>query len=113
MGSLRMSETFRRVQTLVLDGDYLITDHGYDELDEDGILVEDALVGIATALPIEDYPDRARGPSVLTLQRDSAGQPVHVVWAIPEGQRRPAVLVTAYRPDLALWDDDFKRRKKP
>ena len=107
-----MSETLRRVQTLVLGGDYLITDHGYDELDDDGILAVDALVGIASAVLVEDYPDRARGPSVLTLQYDANGRPVHVVWAIPEGERRPAVLVTAYRPDPALWDGDFKQRKK-
>lgn len=107
-----MSETLRRVQALVLTGDVLISDHGYDELDDDGILAEDALLGIATAELVEDYPDRARGPSVLTLQLDAAGQAVHVVWAIPAGERRPAVLVTAYRPDPALWDSELKRRRK-
>ena len=105
-----MSETLRRVQTLVLAGDYLISGHCFNELDKDGILAGDAVAGIATAVAIEDYPDRARGPSVLTLQHDGDGHPVHVVWGIPEGQRRPAVLVTAYRPDPAQWDEDFKRR---
>ena len=27
-----MSETLRRVQTLVLAGDYLVSEHGFDEL---------------------------------------------------------------------------------
>src|SRR5947209_1819682 len=107
-----MSETLRRVQALVLGGDVHISDHGYDELEADGILAEDPLVGIAAAELVEDYPDRARGPSVLSLQFDAAGQAIHVVWAIPAGERRPAVLVTAYRPDRALWDSEFKRRKK-
>jgi hypothetical protein len=107
-----MSETLRRVQTLVLAGDCLVTDHGY-ELDEDGILAGDALFGIASAILVEEYPDRARGPSVLTLQYDANGLAVHVVWAIPLGERRPAVLVTAYRPNPALWDSEFKERKKP
>jgi hypothetical protein len=44
-----MNETLRRVQTLVLAGDCLVTDHGY-ELDEDGILAGDALFGIASAI---------------------------------------------------------------
>lgn len=108
-----MSETLRRVQTLVLAGDVRISDHGYDELNEDGILARDALAGIASAVPLEDYPDRARGPSVLTLQHDMSGQPIHVVWAIPAGERRPAVLITAYRPDPALWDSEFRQRKTP
>ena len=107
-----MSETLRRIQTLVLAGDYLISSHGYDELDKDGILPGDAIVGIAAALPIEDYPDRARGPSVLTLQRDAEGRPIHVLWGIPAGHRRPAVLVTAYRPDPAAWDDEYKKRMR-
>jgi len=107
-----MSETLRWVQALVLSGDVRVSDHGYDELDEDGILAADALAGIASAELIEDYPDRARGPSVLTLQYEANGRPIHVVWAIPAGERRPAVLVTAYRPNPTLWDREFKRRKK-
>ena len=105
-----MSETLRRVQTLILSGDYLVSDHGFDELVEDGILPSDVITGIATAVPVEDYRDRVRGLSVLALQNDGNGRPIHVVWAIPAGERRPAVLVTAYRPDPALWDSDFKQR---
>ena len=108
-----MSETLRRAQTLVLAGDYLISDHGYDELAKDGILPGDALAGIATAVAVEDYPDRVRGPSVLALEHDGDGGPIHVLWGIPAGRRRPAVLVTAYRPDPELWDNDFKKRIVP
>jgi hypothetical protein len=108
-----MSETLRRVVTLVLADDYLVSDHGFDELAKDGILPGDALAGIATAVAIEDYPDRVRGPSVLALQRDSDGRPIHVLWGIPAGRRRPAVLVTAYRPDPELWDSDFRKRMVP
>ena len=105
-----MSETLRRVQTLVLDGDYLISDHGFDELAKDAILPGEALDGIAAAIAVEDYPDRMRGPSVLALQQDANGRAIHIVWAIPAGQRRPAVLVTGYRPSPVFWDSDFKRR---
>jgi hypothetical protein len=108
-----MSETLRRVQTLVLAGDYLISDHGFDELAKDGILSDEVVAGIVTAIAIEDYPDRARGPSVLALQRDANRRPVHVLWGIPAGRRNPAVLVTAYRPDPELWDEDFRRRTVP
>jgi hypothetical protein len=106
-----MSETLRRVQTLVLSGDYRVSDHGFDELEEDVIVAGEAIAGIVEAIAIEDYPDRFRGPSVLTLQYDGAGRAIHVVWAIPAGRRSPAVLVTAYRPDPEMWDSDFRKRK--
>lgn len=105
-----MSETLRRVQALVLSGDYLVSDHGFNELEEDDIVASELIAGIAAAIAVEDYRDRVRGPSVLALQHDADGRPIHAVWAIPAGQRRPAILVTAYRPNPKLWDSDFKRR---
>ena len=106
-----MSETLRRVQVLVFAGDYLVSDHGFNALEEDGIVVGEVIAGIPTATAIEDYPDRSRGPSVLALQNEENGRAIHVVWAIPAGPRSPAVLVTAYRPDPAFWDDEFRKRK--
>jgi hypothetical protein len=106
-----MSETLRRVQALVLSGDYRVSDHGFDELEDDVIVASEAIAGIAEAIAIEDYPDRFRGPSVLAVQHDADGRAIHVVWAIPAGERRPAVLVTAYRPDAEKWDSEFRKRK--
>lgn len=103
-----MTETFRRIQTLVLAGDVRVSDHGFEELAKDAILIEDLVADIMTAVLIEDYPDRSR---VLTLQDDRRGRPVHAVWALPSEQRRPAVLVTAYRPDPTLWDHEFRQRR--
>lgn len=103
-----MSETLRRVQTLVLSGDVRVSDHGFDELRKDAILPSDAIEGIATAFVVEEYRDRNR---VLTLYQDASGRPIHVVWALPLGARRPAILVTAYRPDPLVWDSDFRRRR--
>ena len=101
-----MSETLRRVQTLVLADDYRVSDHGYEELHKDAILISDVVFGITTAEIVEDYRARDR---VLALQYDAGGKPVHVIWAVSE--RRQAVLVTAYRPDPNVWDGDFKERK--
>jgi hypothetical protein len=51
-----MSETLRRVQALVLSGDYRVSDHGFDELEHDVIVATEAIAGVAAAIAIEDYP---------------------------------------------------------
>ncbi len=107
-----MSETLRRVQALVLSGEVEVSRHGLQELAADGILLVDAVAGIAAASLVEDYPDFHKGPSVLVLQRDSANKPIHVLWGIERNTATPAVLVTAYRPDPRLWSEDFARRRK-
>ena len=105
------SDTLERIRSLVFVGRVLISSHGFDELSADDISVAEAMNGVPTAVVVEDYPDYFKGPCVLALQRDSAGLPIHVVWGIPTGFAEPAVLITAYRPDPGLWEDDFRARR--
>jgi hypothetical protein len=107
-----VSDTLRAVVSLVRRGEVRISAHGYDEMAEDGILAGEAIDGVSDAVVVEDYPEYSKGPCTLVLQGDRAGRPIHVVWGIPRGQMSPAVLITAYRPDPALWTDDFQRRRQ-
>jgi hypothetical protein len=106
-----MSTILNAVRQLVIAGDVRISEHGYDELSEDLILVRDLLAGISNATVVEDYPAFPKGPAVLVLQFDRDDRPVHVVWGIPKGFASPAVLITAYRPDPARWNEDFTERR--
>jgi len=106
-----MNKIFELILDLIDRKEVLVSDHGYDELAEDDILVREVLDNASEATIVEDYPDYAKGPCVLVLQKDSQGRPIHVVWGIPKGEVSPAVLVTAYRPDPDRWSDDFIRRK--
>ena len=95
--------TLQRIQELAQRGEVRISEHGYDELAEDELYVDELVVGLGEAVLIEDYPVYGKGPCVLVLQRDAQGKPVHVVWGIPKNLTAPAVLVTAYRPDTRRW----------
>jgi Domain of unknown function (DUF4258) len=107
-----MSDTLERIVLLIQAGDLKISEHGYDEIADEGILVRDIVSHPEDAVVVEDYPNYAKGPCVLVLQRDLEGRPLHVVWGIPKGASSPAVLVTAYRPDPDLWTKDLMRRRK-
>ena len=105
------SETFLKIKVLVGHSDILISSHGYEELAEDGILVKEILAGVEGAIVLEDYPDFGKGPCCLVLQRGADNAPIHAVWGISKGTERPAVLITAYRPSLERWSEDFRRRR--
>ena len=106
-----MSELVERVRDLICAGEVRISDHGYDELAEDGLTARELLAGVLMSVIVEEYPDYPKGPCVLLLQKDREGKPVHVVWGIPNGYNKPVVLVTAYRPDPERWDEEFLRRR--
>ena len=105
-----MSEFLDRLRKLISEGEILISEHGYDELADDRITAREVIAGVHDAVVVKEYPDYPKGPCILVLQMDRAGKPIHVVWGTPKGYNRPAVLVTAYRPDPERWHNNFTKR---
>ncbi len=61
---------------------------------------------------IAEYPDDQPFPSFLLLYFEQ-GKPLHVV----VGKDTSAIdgacyVITAYEPDIKLWNDDFRTRRK-
>jgi hypothetical protein len=107
-----MSKTFETILSVLDSNDVRISEHGYDELVDDDITIDDVLTGVRQGVVVEDYPDFPKGPCVLVLQFDHADRPLHVVWGIPKGASKPAVLITAYRPNPSRWNESFTERRK-
>jgi len=57
---------------------------------------------------IEDYTEDARGHSCLILGNGDSGRPVHVV-CTPKSEY--LAVITAYLPDPAEWDSNFRARR--
>ena len=106
-----MSKTLSEVQRLAAAGDVFVSAHADVELAKDQISLREILDGVQSAAVVEDYPTYAKGPCVLVLQQDAQGAAIHLLWGLRSGTTRPAVLITAYRPDPARWSADFMTRR--
>jgi len=51
-----MSNTSKRICELVTIKEIWISEHGYDELAEDGLFISDIISGVLDGLPVEDHP---------------------------------------------------------
>lgn len=107
-----MIEFLSHVQSLVDKGKFEVTAHAFVELNNDGLVAAEIISGLATAVVVEFYPDYHKGASILVLQKDSDGFPVHALWGVPKGKQEPAFLITAYRPSSAKWTPDFLTRRQ-
>jgi hypothetical protein len=106
-----VSVFLKQVQSLIAEGAYEISSHAFGKFDNERIVFQDIMAGMADAVVIEDYPGYHKGPSVLVKLTDRDGFPVHALWGIPAGKEKPVYLVTAYRPDPARWSADFLMRR--
>jgi len=85
--------------------------HAVQRMFERGISKSDVLAVIASGEVIAEYPDDEPFPSYLILGFIE-GHPVHIVLGV-DHLTQTGYLITAYTPDLSLWNSDFKTRRAP
>jgi hypothetical protein len=89
---------------------FYFTSHALEEMDNDDLEVEDVMNIAETGELIANYPGDKPHPSKLVLGWIGNKEPIHVVFAIDSQKRKH--IITVYRPDAAIWDKDFKKKKK-
>ena len=73
-----------------------------------GIFQVSVVQAIRSGEIIEQYPDDYPYPSCLLLGTTEAGEALHIVCGIGEGE---VWLITAYHPDPDEWESDLKTRR--
>lgn len=76
---------------------------------ERGINVAEVRYVVQAGEVIESYPEDSPYPSRLLLGW-CGSRPLHVVIA-DNADAGELIVITAYEPDPALWDQNFRRRK--
>ena len=83
--------------------------HGIQRMFEYDIKKIDVEFVIQNSKIIEEYPDDKPYPSYLLLGFVN-NKPIHLVLAIKENEKK-GVIVTVYRPDPLLWNNNFSKRR--
>jgi hypothetical protein len=85
--------------------------HAVRRMFERSIGRDEVAAVVASGEVISEYSDDTPFPSVLLLYI-VGGRPLHVVVA-EDAASGTCYIVTAYPPDLELWNPDFKTRRTP
>ncbi|MBI2339811.1 MAG: DUF4258 domain-containing protein [Deltaproteobacteria bacterium] len=97
-----------KIRQNIEKGSYDVSKHAEEERRNDALEMAQVKEAILTGKIIEDYPNDPRGPSCLILGY-GRGAPIHVVCG--EYDSGKTLLITVYKPDPLLWDENFEKRR--
>lgn len=95
--------------TEVEDTQLVFSGHAIKQMFQRRISRDAVKIVISTGEVIADYPDDHPYPSCLMLGF-SGDRPIHVV-AAHDAETQTVYVITAYEPDVKLWQSDFKSRR--
>ena len=96
------------LQKLCENGSIRWTGHILKRLMQRGIFQASVVQAIRSGEIIEQYPNDYPYPSCLLLGTTEAGEALHIVCGIGEGE---VWMITAYHPDPDEWESDLKTRR--
>jgi hypothetical protein len=87
-----------------------VSQHAADEMDAEGIILDEVREALATAILLEDDPTHGRGPCCLLYGDTVAGRPLHLVCTTT---RPRLLLMTLYEPQPPKGMNPTQRRPRP
>ncbi len=99
-------DTLQKIQTKIHQGDFRFSDHAVKRMISRKIVREELEQAISNGEVIEEYPDDKYSPTCLIYGKSKSGRHLHVHVSVP----RKVVVITAYDPDPAEWDNYRTRR---
>lgn len=96
------------IRSLCTQNKIIWTSHALVRLIQREISRENVKEALIKGKIIEQYPQDYPHPSCLILALDIAGAALHVVCGATETN---LWIITAYRPNLKDWEDDFMTRR--
>lgn len=87
---------------------FVVTQHALDRLLTRNISMSDVQKVIEEGEIIKQYEDDKPYPSCLILGLSIEGRMLHVVVS---HNKESIYLITAYYPDLSIWNDNFKIKR--
>ena len=91
----------KKIKEAVLLKSIRITEHAFQELENDSLILRQVTESIHNGEVIENYPNSKPLPSCLILGFFE-NSPIHSVWAYNAISKK-ATLITVYRPDPLKW----------
>lgn len=86
-----------------------ITQHGQQEMAEEGINLDDLLEAVSTAEIVENYPEHQRGACCLINGVTTSGENLHIVCTTSQPV---LIVITVYKPKPPKWLTPTQRRQK-
>lgn len=94
------------VRAQVAGGNYLVSDHAQDEMDEEDITLAEIFEAIGRGRILENYPAFFKGPCCLIYGETQRGRPLHVVCSTTGPK---LVFITTYSPVPPKWITPTRR----
>jgi len=87
----------------------IFTAHVLNQMFKRDISLEDIKHILENGVVIKEYPNDKPYPSFLILGYREK-RPLHIVYSSNEFGDK--IVITAYQPDISLWEENFDRKKK-